>query len=95
MAEMNNGSFVLRGEDTGPQVRSSFGVAAYEYGVVVKAEQVPRLLVVLERSPSEAAATPQIVKRRFDSGLHDSLEDFRRWLRSNRVRSEFWSRMDD
>ena len=94
-AEMDNGSLVLRGEDTGSQVKSSFGVAAYEYGVVVTGLQVSKLLVLLDRSPSDAPALPQILRRRFDEGVHDSFEDFRRWLKSNRIRSEFWSRIDD
>ncbi|HJQ94299.1 MAG TPA: hypothetical protein VJ935_01135 [Acidimicrobiia bacterium] len=92
---MDSGSLLLRGEDTGPQVKSTFGAAAYEYGVVVNAGQVSKLLLLLDLNPFDAPALPQILQRRFDEGLHHSFEDFRRWLKSNRIRSEFWSRVDD
>ena len=82
-------------EDTGAQVQPWFGSGAYEHSLVVKAEHVSKLFSVLTVSSSQVPDLPHILKLRFDEGLHDSFEDLRRRLRSKRIPSDFWSRIDD
>ena len=94
-AEIAEGDLVVRGEDTGAQVESWFGSSAYEYGLVVKSEDISKLLSVLEVSSSQLPDLPHILKRRFDDGLHGSFDDLRRWLKSKRIPSEFWSHIED
>lgn len=101
-AHIDDGGLVVEGQDVGPGVEAIWGDLDYEYWLVVRRphmrgvlegllRELDREVLVPDDAADQEALLLDLMKRAWGRGRSKTDVDFREWLDSNHIPSEFSS----
>lgn len=92
-AALTESGLVLEGQDLGDLVKQLFGDSDYEYWVTVGWQDVARVegLLTSELGVEKGRPVLEMMRMAWESGMFQTDVDFRKWLETHEISSEFAS----